>query len=415
MKNYHLILEIPSDSTEDEIRKAYRRLAKKYHPDVNKSANAHEKFVEINEAYEFLMGQSQQLADEAVSGREPKNPDDLAREFEHFRQAARERAQQHAKMRYAEFKKQHEAFQESGINDIALIFYYIVRLALIPIFLFLFLLPVYLALSNEWMLIFLLFLTWPFAGIIAWYAYDNRHQYFKTGKLYYTFAHIKEIYTQVNPTGQKCYYCPSKQADSKAYKLELLKLKDLKVQSGGFRQHSVNYKNENAVISVPRSRKAFILHSVITAIKILSILSSMIFLDISSFVWRFILGMAVGGLFSSLILLITFTKSNITYLLSYGSVFRVAIWLFIISLVSHFSLTPFNIQTFDYIHFAVFAIIIFDCLLMQLVNFAFGKYAAKPIVKQFPVVEQKFKDGYKVYNDIPVLSVIYPLFKWIFG
>ena len=415
MKDYHLILEIPSDSTEADIRKAYRRLAKKYHPDVNKSANAHEKFIEINEAYEFLMSKSQQLAGEAVSGSKPKNSDDLAREFEQFRQAARERAQQHAKMRYADFKKKHDAFQESGINDIALIFYFLVRLALIPIFLFLFFLPVYLALSNEWMSIFLLFLTWPFAGIIAWYAYDNRNQYFKPGKLYYTIARIKEIYTQVKPIGQKCYYCSSKQADSKAYKVELLKLKDLKVQSGGFRQHSVNYKNENAVISVPRSRKAFILHSVVTTVKIVSILSSMLFLGISSVVWRFILGMAVGGLFSSLILVITCTKSNITYLLSYGSVFRVSIWLLIISLVSHFSINPINIQTFDYIHFAIFAIIIFDCLLMQFVNFAFGKYAAKPIIKQHPDVEQKFKDGYKVYNDIPVLSVIYPVFKWIFG
>ncbi len=38
----------------DEIKKAYRRLAKKYHPDVSKEENAIEKFKEVQEAYEVL-------------------------------------------------------------------------------------------------------------------------------------------------------------------------------------------------------------------------------------------------------------------------------------------------------------------------------------------------------------------------
>lgn len=54
MKNYYSILEISIQATETEIKKAYRRCALKYHPDVNKSSDAHTRFLEVFEAYEVL-------------------------------------------------------------------------------------------------------------------------------------------------------------------------------------------------------------------------------------------------------------------------------------------------------------------------------------------------------------------------
>ena len=53
-KDYYEILGVKRDSTQAEIKSAYRKLAKKYHPDVNKSAQASEKFKDINEAFEVL-------------------------------------------------------------------------------------------------------------------------------------------------------------------------------------------------------------------------------------------------------------------------------------------------------------------------------------------------------------------------
>ncbi len=53
-KDYYEILGIPRNASPDEIKRGYRRLARQYHPDVNKSPGTEEKFKEINEAYQVL-------------------------------------------------------------------------------------------------------------------------------------------------------------------------------------------------------------------------------------------------------------------------------------------------------------------------------------------------------------------------
>ncbi len=54
MKDYYSILGVSKDASDQEIKRAFRKLAGEYHPDKNKSANASEKFKEINEAYSVL-------------------------------------------------------------------------------------------------------------------------------------------------------------------------------------------------------------------------------------------------------------------------------------------------------------------------------------------------------------------------
>jgi curved DNA-binding protein len=54
LKDYYAILGVPRNATLEQIKEAYRRLAKEYHPDKNPSPEAEERFKLINEAYQVL-------------------------------------------------------------------------------------------------------------------------------------------------------------------------------------------------------------------------------------------------------------------------------------------------------------------------------------------------------------------------
>ena len=53
-KNYYDILGVDRKASEQDIKKAYKKMALKYHPDKNKDPGAEEKFKEIAEAYDVL-------------------------------------------------------------------------------------------------------------------------------------------------------------------------------------------------------------------------------------------------------------------------------------------------------------------------------------------------------------------------
>ncbi len=74
-KDFYDILGIEKDSSEEEIKKAYYRLAKKFHPDLNKTdPKAKEKFIELQEAYEMLVDPAKRKIYDQV-GYNPNNVD----------------------------------------------------------------------------------------------------------------------------------------------------------------------------------------------------------------------------------------------------------------------------------------------------------------------------------------------------
>src|SRR5688572_29438201 len=86
-KDYYKILGIARDASQDEIKRVYRRLARKYHPDVSKEANAEDRFKEVQEAYEVLKDPEKRAAYDQLgsnwrAGQDFRPPPDWGKDFE---------------------------------------------------------------------------------------------------------------------------------------------------------------------------------------------------------------------------------------------------------------------------------------------------------------------------------------------
>ena len=85
-RDYYKTLEVPRTASADEVKKSYRRLARKYHPDVSKEAQAEERFKQIQEAYEVLKDADKRAAYDQLGanwkqGEQFRPPPDWASHF----------------------------------------------------------------------------------------------------------------------------------------------------------------------------------------------------------------------------------------------------------------------------------------------------------------------------------------------
>ena len=107
MQAYYTILNIDQYASLDEVKKAYRRQAKKLHPDINPASNANAQFILLNEAYEYFINRKtgrvyNQRAKGYTKSRKPYRSYEEWAEKE--RPKARRRASKHANMKWKSFE-----------------------------------------------------------------------------------------------------------------------------------------------------------------------------------------------------------------------------------------------------------------------------------------------------------------------
>ncbi|MCW3788790.1 J domain-containing protein [Plebeiibacterium sediminum] len=102
MHNYYHILGVTPNATLDQIKKAYRKKAMVLHPDINKADDAHEQFILLNEAYEYLLKtQGTHTNHYKRAQQQAQRQAEYQKEWEQKeREQARERAKAYAQMKY---------------------------------------------------------------------------------------------------------------------------------------------------------------------------------------------------------------------------------------------------------------------------------------------------------------------------
>lgn len=253
-------------------------------------------------------------------------------------------------------------------------------------------------------------------GLGVYFILKAGKRYFVAGKFYYNFQQIKKVFSFTDPDPQEqCFYSPRLKADSRPYKLGMLKIKDIKLKNYGLGQHGVAFDQNSVTLNIPRSHHALVVHSLLIVSKIAILFYCIFFLDISSVLWRVIIGLMLSVIVSKFILFLTGTKSTVSFLVTTGLMIRIVIWLFTILLVSYIQLEPFDIYTSDNIYGVIVFMLFFDSFLDQFLSFLSRKRFRVPWFRQHPVIESHLEKKYQFGYDMPVLSVLYPVYKWILG
>ncbi len=113
MKSYYDILQVSEQASVEEIKKAYRKKAKQYHPDINSSPTAEADFIQINTAYEYLINEKLGLSYNS----EKRRYQSTGTEWNAAHQeAANKRAEYYARKRYKDFIKS-QYYKESKLID----------------------------------------------------------------------------------------------------------------------------------------------------------------------------------------------------------------------------------------------------------------------------------------------------------
>jgi curved DNA-binding protein CbpA len=114
--DYYKILGLPPESSIEEIKKAYRKKARLYHPDINSSPDAQDRFIEVTEAYDFLIANYGKRVSDSEYDR-------IIEEWKKYRQErSRQRAKYYARSSYENFRNSKYYKSTRILNNSGVIF-----------------------------------------------------------------------------------------------------------------------------------------------------------------------------------------------------------------------------------------------------------------------------------------------------
>ena len=147
-KNYFNILNIPEGASVDDIKQAYRKLALKYHPDINPEPEAHSIFIEITQAYEYLLEKTQQEA-QSEQTYQYNFDNEYADILSEIKKESRAMAEKQRELRKEAERKRDEEFKQSGLYDLTLLLRYGIHFLSILFGIGLILFPLYITISKD--------------------------------------------------------------------------------------------------------------------------------------------------------------------------------------------------------------------------------------------------------------------------
>ncbi|MFZ5939483.1 MAG: J domain-containing protein [Bacteroidota bacterium] len=407
LQDPYKILGLSFGAPEPEVKRAYRRLAMKYHPDLNTDPSAEGRFREIQEAYD-------QISAGKPAGNDPSaySWDEVMDEI----RRDRERMARQARARQAKKKKEDEFFSRGEWHDIILVARYLIHIFAILFGLAAVLFPLILAFFEPSSLVGTAYFI-IIGGFLLFYIWKRRKTWLRLGRLNLKWTEVRTFFKkpEAHPASDHCCFTTGEQADGKAVRIELIHIQDIKVRSFGAMDHQASYKSKTRHVILPRSSRAQYWHRISTFVKLSLIISALVFLPFESILWRFLAGMAAGALLSFVLLSLARVKGKSGYLLTPGLLIKSILWMAVLLSISRFG-PGFNVYMTSARYIVLAGMLFLLDMVFDLIMGLFPFYARlfMPLTRQGEVMTGLYREGYQNYQELPFYSLLYPFFRWLF-
>ncbi len=413
LESYYKILGVKPGAEEKEVKKAYRALALKYHPDVSRDPNANEKFHLICEAYEVILNDIQRQTRVVADGSEDSDSEyDLS--YEEIIREARARAYERAKMRYDKIKAEKEFFEN---NDLVILLKYLGHYLALPLALALIIVPLVYAFLKDFAIIFGAMFFWIIGIILLSHIYSKRATWFRPGNISTRWADVKDFFRVKEDikSNAKCFYTGKERANSLPFRFQMLKVRNITYRNYGAFHHQVGYDRKYKEVLIPRSARAYRIHFILSFLKPSLFLSALVLLPAPSLTWRVLIAFLITVVISNAVLLISGVRSKTSYLFTPLVVIKLGIW-FVVLINQTLYYPRLILITPEYFFSVVFFMLLFLDMVLDLLLRLLPFYARLhiPILVQPGAVINLYSRGYQNYLDVPVWSTLYPLVRWFF-